>query len=169
MCVNAKRPYDACLGIADLGMLQRTAFSHGRVRNLDCAVSDIFLPGLIQAVEYEPRSRDIRQGPVIDPSPFKNAVKFGGQSEVRVLFVPKEGAGIMEERVIIELPNPALLFDEIFRNYSFVLALFDDRRGAALLSDHAPGWRSRGVALRAGRLVIGIWNARNSASVRGFG
>jgi hypothetical protein len=102
MCVNAKRPYDACLGIADLGMLQRTAFGHGRVRNLNCAVSDIFLPGLIRAVEYEPRSRDIRQGPVIEPSPFKKAERFGGQSEVRVLFVPKDGVGITEERLIIK-------------------------------------------------------------------
>jgi hypothetical protein len=107
MCVNAKRPYDACLGIADLAMLQRTAFGHGRVHNLDCAVSDIFLPGLIKAVEYEPRSRDIRQGQVIEPSPFKKAERFGGQSEVRVLFVPKDGAGITEQRLIIELPNPA--------------------------------------------------------------
>ena len=116
MYVNAKRPYDACLKVADLAMLQLMAFK-GRVRDLNRAVSDIFLPGLIQAVEYEPRSRDIRQGPVLEPSPFKKAESFVGQSEVRVLFVPKEDTQIAAERLFIELPNAASVFEEVFRNF----------------------------------------------------
>lgn len=118
MCVNAKRPYDACLRVTDLEMLRQMAISQGRIRDLDCAVSDIFLPGLIQAVEYEARSRDIREGAVLQPSPFKKAARFSGQSEVRVLFVPKEGAQITAERFIVELPSAASVFEEMFRNYS---------------------------------------------------
>jgi hypothetical protein len=118
MCVNVKRPYNACLRIADLEGLQRNIFECGRVRNLNCLVSEIFLPGLIRPVEYEPRSRDVRQGlPVIEPSPFKKAEKFSGQSEVRVLFVPKEGVAIPEERLIIEISEPTVFFTEMFRKY----------------------------------------------------
>ena len=119
MCVNAKRPYNACLKIANLEMLREKIFQSGRVRNLDCAASEIFLPGLIRPVEYEPRSRDVREGlPVIEPSPFKKAERFRGQSEVRMLFVPKEGVTISQERLVIEIPEPEAYFAEMFRNYS---------------------------------------------------
>jgi hypothetical protein len=104
MCVKSKRPYDACLRVPDLGGLQRKIFECGRIRDLNCGVNEVFLPGLIQVVEYEPRSRDIRQGPVIEPSPFKKDEKFKEQAEVRVLFVPKEQVQLSEERLIIEIP-----------------------------------------------------------------
>jgi hypothetical protein len=54
-----------------LAALQQRIFESGRVRDLNCKVSDVFLPGFIQAVRYETRSRDIREGEVIEPSPFK--------------------------------------------------------------------------------------------------
>jgi hypothetical protein len=117
MCVKSKRPYDACLRVPDLGELQRKIFERGRIRDLNCGVNEVFLPGLIQAVEYEPRSRDIRKGPVIEPSPFKKDEKFKGQAEVRVLFVPKEQVQVSEERLIIEIPELTSLFEEVFRNY----------------------------------------------------
>lgn len=117
MCVKSKRLYDACLRCLDLGGLQRKMFEHGRIRDLNCGVSEIFMPGLIQALEYEPRSRDIKQGPVIEPSPFKKDTKFKGQAEVRVLFVPKEQVQVSEERLTIEIPEPTSLFEEVFRNY----------------------------------------------------
>ena len=115
MCINAKRPYDACLKVVDLGKLQRAMFDYGRVRDLDCQVNEIFLPGIIGAVEYESRSRDIRQGPVIDPSPFKKQERFKAQSEERALFVPKDGVRIPKERLIIEIPEPDSHFSEVFR------------------------------------------------------
>ena len=103
MCVKAKRPYNACLRIADLEGLQRKIFECGRVRDLNRSVSEIFLPCLIRPVEYEPRSSDVRQGlPIIEPSPFKKAEKFREQSEVRVLFEPKPGVTIPQERLFIE-------------------------------------------------------------------
>ncbi len=117
MCVKSERPYDACLRVSDLGELQRKIFERGRIRELNCGVGEVFLPDLIQAVEYEPRSRDIRQGPVIEPSPFKKDEKFKGQAEVRVLFVPKEQVQIPKERLIIEIPQLNSLFEEVFRNY----------------------------------------------------
>jgi hypothetical protein len=80
MCVNAERRYDACLRIRDLGALRERIFKAGRIRDLDCKVSDLFEPGLIHPVEYEGRTRDIREGPVIDPSPFKKDVRFKSQS-----------------------------------------------------------------------------------------
>jgi hypothetical protein len=117
MCVNSKRHYDACLRVHDLEGLQREILECGRIRNLDCAVGDIFWAGLIKPVEYEPRSRDIREGPAIQPSPFKKSEKFVAQSEVRVLFVPKEGKQISEQRLIIEMPRPTTFFIEEFRSY----------------------------------------------------
>jgi hypothetical protein len=117
MCVNAERRYNACLRIADLGALRERIFEAGRIRDLDCKVSDLFEPGLIYPVEYEERTRDIREGPVIDPSPFKKEVKFKPQSEVRLLLVPKEGKEIPNKWFIIEIPDPKSLFTEVFRNY----------------------------------------------------
>lgn len=62
MCVNAERRYDACLRISDRAALRRSIFGAGWIRDLNCKVSDIFEPGLIEAVEYEARSRDMREG-----------------------------------------------------------------------------------------------------------
>jgi hypothetical protein len=117
MCVNAERRYDACLRILDLPALRRRIFEAGRIQDLNCNVSDVFEPGLIEAVEYEPRSRDIREGGVIEPSPFKKDTKFKHQSEIRMLLVPKEQAEIPKERLVIEIPDPASLFEEVFRDY----------------------------------------------------
>jgi len=117
MCVNARRPYDACVNIVDLAGLRRKIFEAGRVRDLDCKVSDVFEPGWIQIVEYEARSRDIREGGVIEPSPFKKEVKFTPQSEVRLLLIPKEGSSINKEVLILEVPELGAHFKEVFRHY----------------------------------------------------
>jgi hypothetical protein len=117
MCVTAERPYDACLRVKDLGALRERIFEAGRIRDLGCKVSDLFEPGLIHQVEYEERTRDIREGPVMDPSPFKKDIRFKSQSEIRLLLVPKEGKEIPHPRLIIEIPDPQSLFTEVFRNY----------------------------------------------------
>jgi hypothetical protein len=36
---------------------------------------------------------------------------------VRLLLVPKEGKEIPNQRLIIEIPAPQSLFEEVFRNY----------------------------------------------------
>ena len=36
ICVDAERPYDACLRIRDLGALRERIFEAGRIRNLGC-------------------------------------------------------------------------------------------------------------------------------------
>ena len=69
-------------------------------------------------MEYEERSRDIREGETIVPSPFKKGIKFKHQSEVRMLFVPKEGANIPKERLIIEIPNLASMFEKVVVNFN---------------------------------------------------
>jgi hypothetical protein len=79
-------------------------------------VSEIFNLGAIQVVKYESRSIDFRQGGVPIPSPFIKDLRFKPQSEVRMLFIPKEGAEIPEE-IIIEVPEPRSLFRKVFRNY----------------------------------------------------
>jgi hypothetical protein len=117
MCVKAERRYDACLRILDLAALRRRIFEDGKIRDLNIKVSDIFEPGWIQPVEYEARSRDIRDGGVIEPSPFKKDTKFKPQSEVRMLFILKEKAELPKNRIIIEIPDPESLFEEVFRNY----------------------------------------------------
>jgi hypothetical protein len=117
MCVKAERPYNACLKIADMGALRERIFDTGRIRGLDCKVSDLFEPGLIQRVEYEDRTRDIREGPVVEPSPFKKETRFKSQSEVRLLLVPKSTASIPRQELIIEIPDPRSLFEEVFRDY----------------------------------------------------
>jgi hypothetical protein len=68
-------------------------------------------------VGYEARSRDIREGGVIEPSPFEKDMKFKHQSEIRMLLIPKKQANIPKERFIIEIPHLASLFEEVFRNY----------------------------------------------------
>jgi hypothetical protein len=88
MCVKAERPYDACLRIMDIGALRKRIFDAGRIPEMNCKVSEIFEPGLIRVVEYEARSRDIREGETIVPSPFKKDMKFKHQSEVRILGLP---------------------------------------------------------------------------------
>jgi hypothetical protein len=117
ICENAEKPYDACLRIVNLAELQQRIFESGWVRDLNCKVSDLFHPGLIQAVKYQARSRDIREGEVIEPSPFKKAEKYEPQSEVRMLLIPKEGAEIGKDTLIIEIAGPTALFTEVFRNY----------------------------------------------------
>ena len=110
-------PMMHALRIRDLGALRERIFEAGRIPDLGCKVSDLFEPGLIQLVEYEERSRDIREGPVIDPSPFKKDLRFKPQSEVRLLLVRKEGKEIPDRPLIIEIPDPQSLFTEVFRNY----------------------------------------------------
>jgi hypothetical protein len=117
ICENAEKPYDACLRIVNLAALQQRIFETGWVRDLNCKVSDLFHPGFIQAVKYQARSRDIREGEVIAPSPFTKAEKYKPQSEVRMLLVPKEGAEIGKDTLIIEIAEPKALFTEVFRNY----------------------------------------------------
>lgn len=113
MCVKAERPFDACLRIVDIGALRKRIFDTGQIRELNCKVSEVFEPGLIGMVEYEVRSRDIREGETIVPSPFKKDVKFKHQSEIRMLFVPKEGVNVLKERLIIEIPGLASMFEQI--------------------------------------------------------
>jgi hypothetical protein len=77
----------------------------------------VFVPGFIQAVKYEARSQDIREGGAIEPSPFKKALKYRPQAEVRILLVPKEQVTIPEEQLIVEIADPVSLFMEVFKNY----------------------------------------------------
>ncbi len=118
MCVNAERPYNACLRILDFAALRQRIFETGQILELNCNVSDVFDPGMIQAVEYEARSRDIREGGVIEPSPFKKDLKYRSQSEVRLLLIPKAQAQIPSNRLTIKIPDPASLFEEVHRNYA---------------------------------------------------
>lgn len=117
MCVTAKRPYDACLKVLDIKRLGEVIFQSGQILDPDCRVDEIFNPCWIGPVQYKPRSRDIQQGPTIDPSPFVKANRFSGQSEVRMLFDMKEGIEIKPNRIIIKFPNPADLFEEQFRDF----------------------------------------------------
>lgn len=117
MCVDPEKPYSACLKILNLAALRERIFTVGRIRDLNCKVSDVFEPGEIRTVEYEARSRDLREGGVLEPSPFKKGKKHEPQSEVRLLLIPKEQVQIPKNRLIIEFPDPELLFEEVFRNY----------------------------------------------------
>ena len=117
MCVDAEKPYDACLKIVDLVALRARIFEAGWILGLHRKVSEIFEPGVIQPIRYETRSRDIREGPVIETSPFKKAIRYKSQSEVRLLLIPKDGAQIPKEPLIIKVPEPASLFQEVFRDF----------------------------------------------------
>jgi hypothetical protein len=117
MCVEAEKPYDACLKIVELAALRARIFEAGWVLGLNRKVSDIFEPGVIQPVRYESRSRDIREGPVIEPSAFKKALRYKPQSEVRLLLIPKDEAQIPKEPLIIKVPDPESLFQEVFRDF----------------------------------------------------
>ena len=64
----------------------------------------------IQVVKYEARSRDIREGGMIEPSPFEKAMKNKSQSEVRLLLIPKTQGQRPKEQLIIKIPEPASLF-----------------------------------------------------------
>ena len=76
MNVKAERPYNACLRILDIGALRKRIFDVGRISEMNCKVSEIFETGLIGVVEYEERSRDIREGETIVPSPFKKGINL---------------------------------------------------------------------------------------------
>jgi hypothetical protein len=99
MCEDAKRRYNACLEITDLSKLRARIFEEGQIVEQGCKVSDIFQPGEIQPVIYEARSRDMLDGGVIRPSPFKKDLAFQSQSEVRLLSFPKDGAQIQADRL----------------------------------------------------------------------
>jgi hypothetical protein len=118
MCTKGNEPYDACLKIENIEGLQQRIFASGRICGMNCAVGDLFLPGLIGAVVYEPRSLDIREGPGLEPSPFKKGERFRGQSEVRMLFVPKDSVSIPDERLKIEIQRPTEFFTEMFKDYA---------------------------------------------------
>jgi hypothetical protein len=117
MCVKAKNRYDACIEINNVSQLRKMIFEHGRIRELACTVGDVFAFGLIQPIVYEPRSRDIREGQVIPPSPFKKDPSFKSQCEVRLLLIPRDGTAIRNDVLTIELPAPTIIFKEKFRNY----------------------------------------------------
>ena len=50
MCIEAEKPYDACLKIVDLAAFRARIFEAGWVLGLNRKVSDVFEPGLIQPV-----------------------------------------------------------------------------------------------------------------------
>jgi hypothetical protein len=117
MCEDAKRRYNACLEITDLSKLRARIFEEGQIVEQGCKASDIFQPGEIQPVIYEARSRDMLDGGVIRPSPFKKDLAFQSQSEVRLLLFPKDGAQIQADRLTIKIRDPGSLFKEVFRNH----------------------------------------------------
>jgi len=117
MCVDAEKPYDACLKIVDLAELRARIFETGWILGLNRKVSDVFEPGIVQPVRYGSRSRDIREGPVIVPSPFKKGLRYEAQSEVRLLLIPKNEAQTPKEPLIIRVSDPASIFKEVFRNF----------------------------------------------------
>jgi hypothetical protein len=117
LCVKARKPYDACLEIISVVELKKAVLQHGWIRVLNRKVADVFSLSVVREIEYENRSRDIKDGPVIEPSPFKKDPSHKAQSEVRMLLVPKEGELVNYNELIIELRNPARLFKEQFRDF----------------------------------------------------
>jgi hypothetical protein len=122
MCANAAAPYDACLKIRSLRRLERRLFA-GHILGLDCPVSDRFERGSLESVQYQPLSRNIQEGPVIAPSPFKKDSRFKDQCETRLTLLPK--GSVEQDRLIIKIANPETIFDEVFRGF-----VLKDSKGA---------------------------------------
>jgi hypothetical protein len=110
MFVEAERKYDACLKLRSLHRLERRLFDTGYIPALDCRFSDIFERGERKTVEYEPRSNSLPER-VLIPSAFKKGVRFRGQSEARITFVPKTTLG--QERLIVRISDPGTIFERI--------------------------------------------------------
>jgi hypothetical protein len=85
--------------------------------NTSCKVRDIFAMATVNLVEYDVRSRDIREGPAIEPSPFKKNLRFKDQAEFRVVFIPRPETKISHKRLIIEIPREISPFEEVFRDF----------------------------------------------------
>jgi hypothetical protein len=112
MTKTAERKYDACLKIKDLEKLGQQLFDGGWVVGQEKPVPELFGQGAIGVVEYEERSRSIKQGQVLVPSPFKKAKHFDGQSEIRIFLEPKSGL-TLPDRLIIGLDSPKNLFEQV--------------------------------------------------------
>ena len=110
--MEAELKYDACLRVTSFRRLMRRIFRTGHIVGTQFRFSDLFYPGIFGRVSYEPRSRSIEDGPVLDVSPFKKGLAFKPQCEVRALFVPKDGVSV-EDRLIVKIDDPASVFSEI--------------------------------------------------------
>jgi hypothetical protein len=117
MCVNAPLPYDACLMIKNRTELGRACFVEGIIKNLgDRRVREVFEQLVLRPVEYLPRSIDVTEGKAMAPDPFKKGERFRPQSEERLVFVPRDSESIAEQRLIVAIPDPAALFEVVFRD-----------------------------------------------------
>ena len=112
MCLKAKRPYDACLRIKDAARFGMACFEHHQGPRLPARRK-------VRAPAYGQRrlqSIDVTEGAVIPPDPFAKAERFRPQSETRLGFVPRTGATLPTERLVIVFPDPADHFELVFRD-----------------------------------------------------
>ena len=116
MCLKAERPYDACLRIKDAARFGMACFEHGTIKDLGCSLAEKFEHLLMGDVVYSPRTIDVTEGAVIPPDPFAKAERFRPQSETRLGFVPRTGATLPTDRLVIVFPDPADHFELVFRD-----------------------------------------------------
>jgi hypothetical protein len=114
MCRNSPQPYDACVGITDIGLLAHRLFHRGVIRELGNArTCQVFAHVICQQVSYDTLSRgpEHRQAP--EASPFLKDLKFASQREIRIALFPR--TPITNTTLIVQVPRPHQLFFEVFR------------------------------------------------------
>lgn len=82
---EAELKYDACLRITSFRRLMRRIFRTGHIVGTQTKFSDLFYRGIFDRVSYEPRSRSIEDGPILDVSPFKKGLAFKPQCHSRIM------------------------------------------------------------------------------------
>jgi hypothetical protein len=114
MCCNYPQPYDACVGITDIGLLAHRLFHRGVIRELASArACQVFTHFIWQQVSYNALSRGPEHGRAPEASPFLKDLKFASQREIRIAFFPR--TPITNTTLIIQVPRPHKLFFEVFR------------------------------------------------------
>jgi hypothetical protein len=109
---EAEHKYNACLRIRDFEGLLDRIFRTGMISETHAKFLDLFDRYNIGRVEYEPRSRSVEDGKMLDASPMKKALVFKPQSEARIHFVPVEGQ-TAADRLIVKIDDPGSLFEQV--------------------------------------------------------
>jgi hypothetical protein len=114
MCQNSPQPYDACIGISDIGLLAHRLFYRGVVAELGNAkISKLFAHFVWKPVSYDSLSRRPEHGQSPEASPFLKDRIFAAQHEIRIVLFPHKP--IDSATLIVQLPRPDQLFFDAFR------------------------------------------------------
>jgi hypothetical protein len=116
MCRKTAEAYDACIRIMDIRHFAHRLLYRGRVQELNNKkMTDLFCRIECSEVKYDVLARGPDLGQAPEASPSLKDVQFADQKEFRIALFPFPGVKISHSSLIVNIPRPLQLFEEIFR------------------------------------------------------